>query len=353
MWGNRTSLRHRSTVSWEIVAVLAVLLSACGGGGGGNGGNVLPTYTGQTAAVTAVNSSDAQSVGTAVAETARYGKEVGNADGLFQKLAIASINALQSDPSDEQGANYTAHGDCGGTAQISATNRTNTSADFSATFNKIFVTDTQSGDQLIINGAMRGSATARLDSNGDVSSVTLKANYSGVTLVDRANGDSAKFEGGVVVTESNVGQPTQQLDIAGKNVQVVHGADTFAINDKVTCTGSPRVCTSTAVFASSSTPATIYRIDNPSLQEDPSTPGNYTMSGVLFDPDNGSIVMKTIVPLTFCANGYPQGGTVEIDSAKDRSKLGTVEFSGCAPTSVTVTDTNGTQVPPFEIPATN
>lgn len=282
----------------------AISLAACGGGGSssssdrGGGGS---SYSGATAPAAISTDAEAEVAAEAAAEAANYGLSQHKVDDAIPLAVIGTDNSTPLDRNlveklslrigelatehlkDEypMAANSSVPCTYGGT--ISFTPSSNPSSPVAYNFNNC------KEDGATINGKV----TIHFNQDGSLNKIV----YHNVRVYDHETGQT-------------------------------HIINTTLVYQY--CGGTICGFAYQSVFTGSN--GTSYRVSNLTLEEQGSDSFTFS-SAEICDANAGCMSIETTQPITYCDNGYPSSGKIKITSGSDSA---TVTFSGCEPTSVSV-----------------
>lgn len=291
----------KNTSAYLLAIVAATLLSACGGGGDGDGGTSYPniTYTGLTTAavidqnnaadypfVVLENSGDAGNLPIAASIDPQAADSLPDAENI-QRAAYLITNMVKrnfgNNAQQVTGATQSQTGTCGGTVAYTE-NSSNTSFSGSVVFDKYCEGGLNTyGYEIRLHGKMTFSGTYHLVNNSPVfDSMSFTIQYLKMTFSDGVNTASEEFSGSISVTSFDAAN--NPLDF---NVTI-----NFKYEGKV------------------------FKIVN--LQADDFTG---TISGTLYHPDHGYVVITTTTPFTYMIND-------PFDDTDDQFCSGSLQITG-------------------------
>ena len=273
---------------------VAIILTGCGGGGGGGGGAGTATYSGVTSAAT-IDDTSAETLGTTATEA--------------MSEAVTNDSANDGNPFS---------------LAASITNTPNTSSLSS-----------------IVTNIARNAATQMVPLNLPVgltiTSAELGAGFCGGSITvpddfgqnDTLNGsivfNNLCFDGdedGQVTLNGQITftETATLITISYVNFTVVFNGQTQTVNATITCTSNFSSCTFSSDYVGED--GKVYRVSDFTVSGN-ATAG-YTISATFFHPDLGSVTIQTTTPITFAANGNPNGGVLEFISG---SATATITFN--------------------------
>ena len=215
-----------------------------------------------------------------------------------------------------------------------------------------------SGIQIDDNcGGSSGSVDVSIDisTSGDIQTVTQNQNYSG--FCSGSTSDGVTLDGNVIYTSKTDTTPGRltltEFDYNGLTITENPGGEQETLNGTYTCTytyandttTSPESidCGFSEVF---SVNGATYKMENVEVSFNGGD-GSYNIdSARVFHPDQGYVDI-TGSSLTYCDSGYPEG-TITItyypSGGSGPTETASVTFSGCNPTSFTVSYGTGQTV---------